>query len=61
MDMLRNFCLGLVSVIKIIGAPLLYRYPYRSSAEGLRSDWARIGDDINSVLGRLNRGADDGK
>lgn len=44
---------GFVSVLKITGAPLLYRYPYRTSAEALRTDWVHIGEDIKSVMGRL--------
>lgn len=32
---------------------MLYRYPYRTSAEGLRSDWGKIAQDIESVIGRL--------
>lgn len=58
MNVLRDFAVGLVSVLKITGAPLLYRYPYRTSAEGLRSDWLRIGQDIESVGGKLVSEAD---
>jgi hypothetical protein len=53
MDVMRDFTVGLFSVLKTTGAPLLYRYPYRISAEGLRSDWLAIGQDIDSVIGRL--------
>jgi hypothetical protein len=53
MQIIQNFVSGLFSVLKITGAPLLYRYPYRNSAEGLRSDWSHIGQDIESVIGRL--------
>lgn len=50
---MRNFAVGLMSVLKITGSSLLYRYPYRTSAEGLRTDWQRIGGDIDSVIGKL--------
>ena len=59
MQIIQNFVVGLVSVLKITGAPLLYRYPYRTSAEGLRTDWVRIGEDIKSVMGRLESESDD--
>jgi hypothetical protein len=53
MSVIRDFVGGFVSVLKITGAPLLYRYPYRTSAEGLHADWSNIGRDINSVIGKL--------
>jgi len=53
MNVMKDFAVGLVSVLKITGAPMLYRYPYRISAEGLRSDWNAIAQDIESVMGRL--------
>lgn len=53
MGVVRDFVTGLVSVLKVMVAPMLYRYPYRTSAEGLRSDWLTIGQDIDSVIGRL--------
>ncbi|MFO0389900.1 MAG: hypothetical protein ACK502_09330 [Alphaproteobacteria bacterium] len=56
MEIIHNFMSGLLSVLKITGSPLLYRYPYRNSAEGLRSDWSRIGDDVESVMGRMEEG-----
>jgi len=59
MQIVQNFVVGLISVLKITGAPLLYRYPYRTSAEGLRTDWVRIGEDIKSVMGRLESETDD--
>jgi hypothetical protein len=46
MHVARDFISGLFSVIKVVGAPMLYRYPYRNSAEGLRSDWLNLGQDI---------------
>ena len=53
MKVMADFTRGLFSVLKVTGAPLLYRYPYRTSAEGLRADWRSIGQDIESVIGRL--------
>jgi hypothetical protein len=48
-----DFVFGLLAVIKVTGASLLYRYPHRISGEALRSDWLNIGKDIDSVIGRL--------
>ena len=53
MNIIRDFVGGMVLVLKTTGAPLLYRYPYRNSAEGLRADWLNIGKDIQSVIGQL--------
>ena len=53
MQVMRNFVSGLLSVLKITSAPLLYRYAYRTSAEALRADWLNIGKDIENVMGRL--------
>lgn len=53
MQIMSDFIFGLLSVIKVTSAPLLYRHPTRTSAEGLRSDWGSIGKDIESVMGRL--------
>jgi hypothetical protein len=58
MRVLRNFFAGIFSVLKITGAPLLYRYPYRNSAEGLRKDWVNIGRDIQSIIGKLEENSD---
>ena len=57
MQIIGDFFRGLVSVIKVTASPMLYRYPYRTSAEGLRSDWINIGKDIDSVIGRLEKAA----
>ena len=59
MQVMGNFARGLLSVIKITASSMLYRYPYRTSAEGLRADWTSIGKDIDSVIGRLEKAADD--
>lgn len=57
MQIMHYFASGLLSVIKVTAAPMLYRYPYRTSAEGLRADWLNIGKDINNMAERL--GSDD--
>lgn len=44
---------GMVSVITVTASPQLYRYPYRTSAEGLRGDMQRVGGDVDAVLSRL--------
>ena len=53
MQVMRDFFVGVFSVLKITSSPLLYRYPYRNSAEGLHKDWRSIGDDIQSIIGKL--------
>lgn len=53
MQVIGDFIRGFVSVLKTTSAPLLYRYPYRNSAEALHKDWQNIGDDIESVIGKL--------
>lgn len=61
MKIFGDFAYGLVHVIKVMGAPMLYRYPYRTSAEGLRTDWMSIGKDIESVIGKLQDSAENGQ
>lgn len=61
MDILKSFCTGAISVLQITSAPLLYRYPYRTSAEGLKSDWQRIAGDIESVIGKIKTEAEHGR
>jgi hypothetical protein len=56
---MQDFARGLLSVIKVTVTPLLYRHPYRTSAEAMRSDWLSIGKDIDSVIGRLKTAAHD--
>ena len=58
MNVMRHFVAGLFSVLKIVGGPMLYRYPYRTSAEWLRSDWNSIAQDIQSVIGKMEAEAD---
>ncbi len=55
MNIMKNFAHGIFTVLKLTGAPLLYRYPYRNSAEALRGDWLKIGGDMRSVLGRIEK------
>lgn len=59
MNIGNNFITGLLSVLKIMGAPLLYRYPYRISGEGLRSDWQRIAGDMHNVTDRMGHSSED--
>ncbi len=58
MQVMRDFCVGIFSVLKLTGSPLLYRYPYRNSAEGLHKDWVSIGSDIQSIIGKLEENSD---
>ncbi len=58
MQVIRNFFTGIFSVLKITSSPLLYRYPYRNSAEGLRKDWLCIGRDIKTIIGKLEESSD---
>jgi len=53
MSDIGDFVNGFFSVLKVTSSPLLYRYQYRNSAEGLSKDWMNIGDDIHSVIGKL--------
>lgn len=53
MQVIGDFVGGLIKVLKITGADMLYRYPYRTSAEAMRADWSKIGQDITSVIGTL--------
>ncbi len=60
MNIIGSFASGIVSVLKLTGAPLLYRYPYRTSAEAMRADWSKIGGDITSVMGSLDKESEHG-
>ena len=59
MNVMGDFFRGSLSVIKVTVVSMLYRYPYRTSAEGLRADWTSIGKDIDSVIGRLEKASQD--
>ena len=54
MQIFRTFTNGLLSVLHVTASPMLYRYPYRISAEGMRADWNRISEDITNAVGRLD-------
>jgi hypothetical protein len=54
MNIFRVFFSGVFSVLNVSAPAMLYRYPYRTSAEGLHGDWGRIGDDIRTVSNQLN-------
>lgn len=54
MQVFRSFLNGAFSVLHVTAAPMLYRYPYRISAEGMRADWNRISEDITNTVGRLD-------
>lgn len=58
MQVMRDFFAGVLSVLKTTSSPLLYRYPYRNSAEGLRKDWVNIGRDIEIIIGKLEENSD---
>lgn len=53
MSVISSLIKGMISVITVTAAPQMYRYPYRTSAEGLRGDMLRVGEDIEAVVGRL--------
>ena len=61
MKIMADFIRGALTSVKVLGASMLYRHPYRTSAEGLRSDWVSIGKDIDSVIGRLKAGSRNGR
>lgn len=53
MNILKDFAHGIFMVLKTIGAPQLYRYPYRNSAEALRGDWLKVSGDIQLVMEQI--------
>jgi len=55
MNVVRDFVVGFVSVLKLVGGPMIYRYPYRTSAEALRADWLNIGKDMQNIMGALEK------
>jgi hypothetical protein len=59
MGVFGEFVKGFFSVLKVTSSPLLYRYQYRNSADGLRKDWLSIGGDIHSVIGKLEENSND--
>ena len=61
MNVVKSFCTGILSVLEITGRPMLYRYPYRTTAEAFKSDWQKIAGDIDSVMGKIKSEADYGR
>lgn len=61
MQIIQTFVRGLLSVMKVLGGPMMYRYPYRTTAEGMRADWANISKDIENVMSRLEEHSHHGK
>lgn len=61
MQVIQAFMRALLSVMKVLGAPMLYRYPYRTSAEGQHADWLNIGKDIQNVMSRLEEHSQHGQ
>lgn len=57
MNVVSQFVKGMLTVLTVTATPQLYRYPYRTSAEGLRGDMSRVGEDVESVLGQLAEAA----
>lgn len=47
MSFADGFMRGLVLSLTLTSPPL-YRYPYRNSMEAFRSDWKRIGGDVEA-------------
>ncbi len=45
-----------MTVLTVTAAPQLYRYPYRMSAEGLRGDMLRVGEDMAAAFDRFSPG-----
>jgi hypothetical protein len=53
MSAIGDFIKGFLSVVTVTAAPQLYRYPYRTSAEALRGDMQKVGDDMASAFEQL--------
>ncbi len=49
MSFANGFVRGLVFSLTLTSPPL-YRYPYRNSMEAFRSDWKRIGGDVEAAF-----------
>jgi len=48
MSVIKGFLTGVISALTVTSPPL-YRYPYRNNLEAFRSDWKRIGGDIEAA------------
>jgi hypothetical protein len=49
-----GFVTGVASLTSFAHPASVPRYPHRSPAEALRSDWSRIGGDMKKVVEREN-------
>lgn len=49
MSFANGFVRGLVFSLTLTSPPL-FRYPYRNSMEAFRSDWKRIGGDVEAAF-----------
>lgn len=49
MSFADGFMRGMVLSMTLTSPPL-YRYPYRNSMEAFRSDWKRIGGDVEAAF-----------
>ena len=56
MSLIKDVVFGLISVLKTTGSPLLYRYPYRNSAEGLRADVVLVDPAVPRVVATIAGG-----
>ena len=61
MGLFKSFFVGALSVLHVTSRPMLYRYPYRISAQGIRADWQKIAGDIESVMGKIKAEGDHGE
>ncbi len=57
MSFANGFVRGLVFSLTLTSPPL-YRYPYRNSMEAFRSDWKRIGGDVEAAFQAFEGAAD---
>jgi hypothetical protein len=49
MSVTTGFITSMISALTMTSPPL-YRYPYRNTYEAFRSDWKRIGGDIEAAM-----------
>lgn len=57
MSFANGFVRGLVFSLTLTSPPL-FRYPYRNSMEAFRSDWKRIGGDVEAAFRAFEGAAD---
>ena len=53
MSLIKGLVNGIVCSLTM-SSPPLYRYPYRNTLEAFRSDWKRIGGDIDAAMRSMN-------